>query len=75
MAIELLTKGRFIDFKDPLNSLASFTVARPNTRLSSAKNKWDIVGPFTEAATPLMAFLLADWCSNADRPSAHKRKR
>ena len=38
-------------------SLASLTVALPKTRLSSAKKRWDTLGPRAEAATPFMAFL------------------
>ena len=48
----------------------SSLVARQNIRLSSAKNKWEILGPRAHATTPFKNPLSTeDWMS-AERPSA-----
>ena len=79
-SIELLTRGLLIDLEHSLNLLTlhsplSLTMALPNIRLSSAKNRWEIVGPLTETATPLRVMFWTALCNNADSPSAQMRKR
>ena len=56
-------------------SIALLIDALPNTKLSSAKNRCNILGPLAEAATPLIAFLWAVQWRRADNPSAQMIKR
>ena len=42
--------------------------------LSSAKNKWEIYGPWGQADTPLKSPVDMAWFRSANRPSAKKKQ-
>ena len=49
--------------------------ARQNSKLSSAKNKWEILGPYRQREYPLiLSSFIAFWI-RALKPSEHRRKR
>ena len=50
-------------------------VARQKIKLSSAKNKWEILGPLAHATTPFNVPSSVDFLRGAERPFAHSKNK
>ena len=50
-------------------------IARQKIKLSSAKNKWEILGPLAHAATPFSVPSFMDFLRSAKRPFTHSKNK